>query len=163
MQSLRASSFDKGSLEQDDAELHLDMPPVDEDRWEARQQPPQHGRTRQVQLTAGNWIVDYPVPTPVANAVLPAYREQGAPKEFTHMRYSAVTCDPDDFVLENGWGIRTRHEYERPTDILIALTYYNEDRNLLTRTMHSVMLNIRDMCRKWSKRYPHMDLSLIHI
>ena len=157
VQSLRASSFDKGSLEQDDAELHLDMPPVDEDRWEARQQPPQHGRTRQVQLTAGNWIVDYPVPTPVANAVLPAYREQGAPKEFTHMRYSAVTCDPDDFVLENGWGLRTRYEYERPTDILIALTYYNEDRNLLTRTMHSVMLNIRDMCRKWSKRYPHMD------
>ena len=91
VQSLRASSFDKGSLEQDDAELHLDMPPVDEDRWEARQQPPQHGRTRQVQLTAGNWIVDYPVPTPVANAVLPAYREQSAPKEFTHMRYSAVT------------------------------------------------------------------------
>lgn len=128
----------------------------DSEQWVERQQPPRHGHTRQVQLTSGNWIVDYPVPTPVANAVTPDFRAQGGRKEFTHLRYSAVTCDPDEFVSENGWGLRTTHEYGRATELLIALTYYNEDRCLLTRTLYSVMQNIRHLCKRWTKRYTHM-------
>lgn len=121
--------------------------------WAARQQRPSHGATREVQLTDGHWIVDYPVPTPIANAVEPHYRAQGAPREFTHVRYSAVTCDPDDFVPDHGWGLRTSSEYERETELLITLTYYNEDRSLLTRTLHSVMQNIRDLCHHRSSAY----------
>lgn len=120
--------------------------------WAERQQPPSHGHMRQVELKGGNWIVDYPVPSPVANAVEAEYREQGQPKEFTHLRYSAVTCDPDEFTRENGWGLRTSTDYGRDTDLLITLTYYNEDRKLLTRTLFGVMQNIRDICKnRWSK------------
>jgi hypothetical protein len=37
------------------------------------------------------------------------------------MRYTAVTCDPDDFTRENGWGLRAE-EYGRETELLIAVT-----------------------------------------
>jgi len=133
-------------------DVHVESWPAYSEGWAARQQPPEHGDTRQVQLTGGHWIVDHPVPTPVANAVEAAYRAQGQPTEFTHVRYSAVTCDPDEFSSENGWGLRTSSEYGRETELLIALTYYNEDRHLLTRTLHSVMQNIRDLCKhRWSR------------
>jgi len=120
--------------------------------WLARQRPPEGGTRQRVKLRGGHWIVDYPVPSPVKNAVEPHFREQGQPSEFTHMRYSAVTCDPDEFTRENGWGLRTSTEYGRGTELLIALTYYNEDRVLMARTLHGVMQNIRDICRnRWSK------------
>ncbi|KOS14038.1 chitin synthase [Malassezia pachydermatis] len=149
-----------------ESSLHLGMPPILHDAedapfldsesmqgWVQRQQRPENGHTRQVHLTEGNWIVDYPVPTPISNAVEPMYREQGFPKEFTHLRYSAVTCDPDEFTSEHGWGLRTSSEYRRSTELLITLTYYNEDRNLLTRTLYSVMQNIRDICKHRTSRY----------
>lgn len=124
--------------------------------WVERQQPPSHGHKRQVELKGGNWIVDYPVPSPVSNAVEEQYRAEGQPKEFTTMRYSAVTCDPDEFTRENGWGLRASTEYGRATELLICLTYYNEDRNLLTRTLYGVMQNIRDICKnRWSKYWSH--------
>jgi hypothetical protein len=40
---------------------------------------------------------------------------------YSHMRYSAVTCDPDDFTRENGWSLRTS-DYGRETELLIAVT-----------------------------------------
>jgi hypothetical protein len=39
----------------------------------------------------------------------------------SHMRYSAVTCDPDDFTKANGWSLRTS-DYGRETELLIAVT-----------------------------------------
>lgn len=35
--------------------------------------------------------------------------------------------------------------YNRYTELLIAITYYNEDRILTARTMHGAMQNIRDI------------------
>lgn len=35
--------------------------------------------------------------------------------------------------------------YNRHTELLIAITYYNEDKNLTARTLHGVMQNIRDI------------------
>lgn len=35
--------------------------------------------------------------------------------------------------------------YNRHTELLIAVTYYNEDKVLTARTMHGVMQNIRDI------------------
>ena len=49
------------------------------------------------------------------------------------MRYSAATVDPDDFTSANGWSLRVS-SYGRPTDILIAVTSYNEDKLLYSRT-----------------------------
>lgn len=57
------------------------------------------------------------------------------------MRYSAATVDPDDFTEANGWSLRPKL-YNRQTDLLIAVTSYNEDKTLYARTLHGVMLNI---------------------
>lgn len=68
------------------------------------------------------------------------------------MRYSAATVDPDDFTEANGWSLRVKN-YGRKTDLLIAVTSYNEDKVLYARTLHGVMINIRDICRTKQSKY----------
>ena len=68
------------------------------------------------------------------------------PEELTHLRYTAATCDPDEFSEENGWSLRASN-YGRQTDLLIAITYYNEDKVLMARTLHGVMTNVTDIVR----------------
>ena len=122
--------------------------------WVKRQQTDNHGdgmkrsKTRKVKLVQGSILsIDYPVPSAVVNAIEPKYRdEEGAfGEEFSQMRYTAATCDPNDFTLKNGYDLRA-HMYNRHTELLIAITYYNEDKNLLARTLHGTMKNIRDIC-----------------
>jgi chitin synthase len=60
------------------------------------------------------------------------------------MRYTAATCDPNDFTLKNGYNLRPAM-YNRHTELLIAITYYNEDKVLTSRTLHGVMQNIREI------------------
>lgn len=69
-----------------------------------------------------------------------------------HMRYTAATCDPDDFTEANGYSLRTKM-YNRQTEMLIAVTSYNEDKQLYARTLHGVMLNIRDICKTKQSKY----------
>jgi chitin synthase len=57
---------------------------------------------------------------------------------------TAATCDPYDFTLKNGYNLRPAM-YNRHTELLIAITYYNEDKVLTSRTLHGVMQNIRDI------------------
>lgn len=57
---------------------------------------------------------------------------------------TAATCDPNEFTLHNGYNLRPAM-YNRHTELLIAITYYNEDKNLTARTLHGVMQNIRDI------------------
>ncbi|KAF8529171.1 glycosyltransferase family 2 protein [Hysterangium stoloniferum] len=116
-----------------------------------RRQTIKRGVTRKVKLTGGNFIAEYPVPTAVRNAVEPKWAATNT-TEFTHMRYSAATVDPDDFTQTNGWSLRTSN-YNRPTELLIAVTSYNEDKLLYSRTLHNVMLNIRDICKTKSSKY----------
>ena len=68
------------------------------------------------------------------------------------MRYTAATCDPDEFTEANGWSVRTKM-YNRETELLIAVTSYNEDKTLYARTLHGVMLNIRDIVKTKSSKY----------
>jgi chitin synthase len=68
------------------------------------------------------------------------------------MRYTAATCDPDEFSAANGWSLRASN-YGRPTELLIAITSYNEDKELYSRTLHGVMLNIRDICKTKASKY----------
>lgn len=70
----------------------------------------------------------------------------------SHMRYTAATCDPDEFTEANGWSLRTK-TYGRETELLIAVTSYNEDKTLYARTLHGVMLNIRDICKTKQSKY----------
>jgi len=71
------------------------------------------------------------------------------------MRYTAATCDPDEFDANSGFSLRAS-SFGRKTELLICITYYNEDKVLVARTLHGVMKNIRDIVRKsgnsfWTK------------
>ncbi|KAJ3841463.1 class III chitin synthase [Lentinula raphanica] len=109
-----------------------------------RRQTIKRGVTRKVKLTKGNFITEYPVPTPVHTAT--------STTEFSHMRYTAATCDPDEFSEANGYSLRVK-KYGRETELLIAVTSYNEDKTLYARTLHGVMLNIRDICKTKQSKY----------
>ncbi|KAJ2931569.1 hypothetical protein H1R20_g5411, partial [Candolleomyces eurysporus] len=116
-----------------------------------RRQTIKRGVTRAVKLTHGNFIAEYQVPTPVFSAIEPQYKS-GNTTEFSHMRYTAATCDPDDFTEQNGWSLRQKM-YNRETELLIAVTSYNEDKILYARTLHGVMLNIRDIAKTRQSKY----------
>ncbi|KAJ5657313.1 Fungal chitin synthase, partial [Penicillium longicatenatum] len=130
-------------------------------RWEQRQKATSNSLrrnpTRRIQLVKGTVLsVDHPVPSAIRNAVQPKYRdlEGDSPEEFTHMRYTAATCDPDEFTLQNGYNLRPSM-YNRHTEMMIAITYYNEDKVLTARTLHSVMQNIRDIVNLKKTRFWH--------
>lgn len=135
--------------------------------WRQRQAPGAGLRryaTRKVKLQGSVLSVDYPVPSAIQNAVQAKYRNdvEGGNEEFTSMRCelhlsstifwpmltafadTAATCDPNDFTLKNGYNLRSAM-YNRHTELLIAITYYNEDKVLTARTLHGVMQNIRDI------------------
>ena len=119
-----------------------------EDSWLKRQQTTKLKRynTRKIKLNQGAVLsIDYPVPSAIRNAVQTKYRDvEGGSEEFFKMRYTAATCDPNDFTLKNGYDLRPRM-YNRHTEMLIAITYYNEDKVLVARTLHGVMQNIREI------------------
>ncbi|RKP12656.1 chitin synthase [Piptocephalis cylindrospora] len=96
---------------------------------------------KRIALQDGNLVVDVPVPERYLEKV--TFRDG---QEFTHLRYSAVTCDPDDF-LESRFTLRPII-YQRPTELAICLTMYNEDEVLFARTMHGVMKNIAQFCKR---------------
>jgi len=73
-------------------------------------------KKKRVQLTNGNLVVDLSVPPKL---VMP-YR--GEP-EMTKARYTAVTCDPDDFEKEKFF--LRQNESGRTTELFIVITMYN--------------------------------------
>ncbi|TDL18368.1 glycosyltransferase family 2 protein [Rickenella mellea] len=100
---------------------------------------------------ANNLVIDVDVPSKLLG--LCAKRSE---REFTHMRYSAVTCDPNDFQ-SCGFTLRQVH-YDPPrrTELFIVVTMSNEDDILFCQTMHGVMENISHLCgrnrsKTWGK------------
>ncbi|KAI0786713.1 glycosyltransferase family 2 protein [Abortiporus biennis] len=102
-----------------------------------------HKLKKRVRLTNGNLVVDLDVPPKM---VLP---RKGDP-EMMKMRYTAVTCDPDDFE-RNGFFLR-QNEYGRSTELFIVITMYNEDEVLFCRTLYGVMRNISHLCTRKNSR-----------
>ena len=106
---------------------------------------------KEVRLINGELILECKIPT-ILYSFLPRRDEI----EFTHMRYTAVTCDPDDFTLK-GYKLRQNiGNTARDTELFICITMYNEDEIDFTRTMHGVMRNISHFCsraksRTWGK------------
>lgn len=106
---------------------------------------------KEVRLINGELILECKIPT-ILYSFLPRRDEI----EFTHMRYTAVTCDPDDFTLK-GYKLRQNiGSTMRDTELFICVTMYNEDEIDFTRTMHGVMRNISHFCsrsksRTWGK------------
>jgi chitin synthase len=106
-------------------------------------QPRRYKTMKRVELTNGNLVLDCPVP-PRLLATLPNKTD----REFTHMRYSAATCDPSDFKKERFSLRQVLYEQPRQTEMFIVITLYNEDDELFLRTMHGVMKNIAHLCSR---------------
>lgn len=102
---------------------------------------------KEVKLINGELILECKIPT-ILYSFLPRRDEI----EFTHMRYTAVTCDPDDFVSK-GYKLRQNiGNTTRETELFICITMYNEDEINFTRTMHAVMKNISHFCSRSKSR-----------
>ncbi|KAI9849926.1 MAG: Chitin synthase, class 1 [Sclerophora amabilis] len=101
---------------------------------------------KEVQLFNGNLVLDCPIPPKLLNQV--PHAQPPERDEFTHMRYSAATCDPNDFYEER-FTLRQRL-FARPrhTELFIVVTMYNEDDVLFARTMSGVFKNIEFMCSR---------------
>ncbi|KAI4233928.1 MAG: hypothetical protein LQ349_004111 [Xanthoria aureola] len=102
---------------------------------------------KEVRLINGELILECKIPT-ILYSFLPRRDEI----EFTHMRYTAVTCDPDDFTLR-GYKLRQNiGNTARDTELFICVTMYNENEIDFTRTMHGVMRNIAHFCSRTKSR-----------
>jgi chitin synthase len=121
--------------------------PAPAGRQERRGARPAQMVKREVKLINGELILECKIPT-ILYSFLPRRDEI----EFTHMRYTAVTCDPDDFV-DRGYLLRQNiGNTRRETELFICITMYNEDEIAFTRTMHAVMRNIAHFCSRSKSR-----------
>ncbi|KAJ5201707.1 uncharacterized protein N7498_006370 [Penicillium cinerascens] len=102
---------------------------------------------KEVQLINGELILECKIPT-----ILHSFLPRRDDREFTHMRYTAVTSDPDDFT-NRGYKLRQQiGSTARETELFICITMYNEDEIGFTRTMHGVMRNISHFCQRTKSR-----------
>lgn len=84
--------------------------------WHAmRKQLLERRVVKQIPLTNGNLIMDVPVPKGVIHSGNAVHAEKD---EMTSMRYSAATCDPDDF-MRNKFNLRP-YLYGRKTELFVS-------------------------------------------
>ncbi|GAA5968593.1 hypothetical protein JCM8115_003796 [Rhodotorula mucilaginosa] len=96
---------------------------------------------RRVKLTEGNLVIPCAIPTRLLS-----FLPRKDSDEFTTSRYTAVTCGPDEFN-DHHYLLRPTL-YNRQTELLIVITMYNEDEELFCRTLHGVMKNIAQLCKR---------------
>ena len=92
----------------------------------------------------GHLVYDCPVPPKLLRSI--PHTQPPGRDEFTHMRYTAVTCDPEDFTAERFTLRPQLFQQRRRTELFIVVTMYNEDDVLFARTMAGVFKNIEYMC-----------------
>ncbi|PSS29682.1 hypothetical protein PHLCEN_2v2830 [Hermanssonia centrifuga] len=113
---------------------------------DARQKMMNRRSVMQVELQQGNLVLDMQVPS----HIIPATMRDS--EETTKLRYTAATCDPDDF-MRSKFSLRP-YLYGRQTELFIVMTMYNEDEVLFCRTMNGVIKNIAHLCsRNKSKKW----------
>ncbi|TFK41905.1 glycosyltransferase family 2 protein [Crucibulum laeve] len=95
---------------------------------------------RQVKLFQGNLVLDVPVPS----HIVPGGKQDV--EEMSKMRYTAATCDPDDF-MSSRYSLRP-YLLGRQTELFIVMTMYNEDEVLFVKTMNAVIKNIAHLCSR---------------
>ncbi|OAX42658.1 glycosyltransferase family 2 protein [Rhizopogon vinicolor AM-OR11-026] len=110
----------------------------------AREKLMKRRSVRHVELQNGNLVLDVAVPTHIV--------PQGmtGSEEMTKMRYTAATCDPDDFMRRK-YSLRP-YLYGRHTELFIVMTMYNEDEVLFVKTMNAVIKNIAHLCGRTRSR-----------
>ncbi|KAH7260462.1 family 2 glycosyltransferase [Fusarium solani] len=154
----RPHPADRGSYLSSDSQSTLHETHSDYDKFEHYGPAPDGAQERrgvrapqmsrkEVQLINGELVLECKIPT-----ILYSFLPRRGEVEFTHMRYTAVTCDPDDFV-ERGYKLRQSiGKTLRETELFICITMYNEDEIGFTRTMHAVMKNISHFCSRSRSR-----------
>jgi len=95
---------------------------------------------KKVFLTQGNLVLDVPVPS----GIVPV--DKAGVEEFSKMRYTAATCDPDDFKAKR-YSLRP-YLMGRETELFIVMTMYNEDEVLFVKTMNAVLKNVAHLCSR---------------
>ncbi|KAJ3267246.1 Chitin synthase, class 2 [Chytriomyces hyalinus] len=93
---------------------------------------------KEVMLTDGQFIVNVPLSKKYLEHV--KYKDS---EEFTHLRYTAATTDPNDF--SSTYQLRAK-KLGRRTKLAVVCTMYNEDDVLFCKTMSAVMDNIAYLC-----------------
>lgn len=129
--SLRNSDATLYSFHHQDDDQEKQIPHGDEAIDDPIHQPPtkHYGRaplrttrryaTKRMQLTRGNLVLENAVPMTLLSQV-PRKDDQ----EFKKLRYTAATCDPNDFE-SSGFKLRQQLNIPRDTEIHIVITMYN--------------------------------------
>jgi chitin synthase len=95
----------------------------------AREKLMKRRSVRHVELQNGNLVLDVAVPSHIVP------HGMGSAEEMTKMRYTAATCDPDEFMRRK-YSLRP-YLYGRHTELFIVMTMYNEDEVLFVKTMNA--------------------------
>lgn len=74
--------------------------------------------TRRLQLTNNNLVIDCPIPDRLLGAI--TFNDHD---EYSQLRYTAATCEPDEFQAK-GFTLRPKI-YNRETELFIVMTMYN--------------------------------------
>ena len=122
---------------QDDSVIQPSASPAPIRRWKT---------VKEVQLFNGNLVLDCPIAPKLLSQI--PHAEPPGRDEFTHMRYSAATCDPADFFEERFTLRQKLFAKPRHTELFIVITMYNEDDFLFARTLIGVFKNIEHMCSR---------------
>jgi hypothetical protein len=69
---------------------------------------------------------------------------EGGGREFTHLRYTAITADPDEFVAQN-YSTRAK-QLGRKIKIAVVVTMYNEPDELFCKSYRAILKNIAYLC-----------------
>lgn len=134
--------------------VELDVPQSPFGDGEDMDKPPNPGeqplRSTRVDIQGynGHLILDCPVATELLSKFpdyQPEAKDGGLSREFSHMRYTAVTCGPSNFYRD-GYVLRPVHyPTPRQTELMVVITMYNEDDLLLARTLKGVFKNIKHL------------------
>ncbi|KAJ3033368.1 Chitin synthase, class 1 [Rhizophlyctis rosea] len=92
---------------------------------------------RHVSLTGGHLVIDFPVSKRYLELC-----KWDKEREFTHVRYTAATCDPDTFGRPDSKYELRPAILQRKTELFIVMTMYNEDEELFAKTMTSVSIRL---------------------
>ncbi|KNE63326.1 hypothetical protein AMAG_08465 [Allomyces macrogynus ATCC 38327] len=119
-------------------------------------QPAADEDPRPVSVAATGTTLNEPFDKYVVEMDVPAPLVEGARDEFARehdtqfLRYTAVTCDADDFVAQE-YQLRQTHATTK-VDLLICITMYNEPPEHFVKTMQGVQRNLRQLLKmpEWS-------------
>lgn len=132
----------------------IDSPFTEQPQDEEFPEPPEQEEVREKAKVGiamghnGHLVLDCPVATELLSK-FPDYiadvKDGGLSREFSYMRYTAVTCGPSNFYRD-GFILRPVHyPVKRQTEMMIVITMYNEDDILLARTLKGVFKNIKHL------------------